>query len=126
MKNTLIAIIIFSSLLGFVYYANHTLLKLCEDVIAISDEIEILIEVDNFEEAHKNSIILMELIEKNSLLVSVYIDHHDFDDLQDESLQLSIYTSCTDTTESLISVKTLKNSALNLISLHKTTIKNIF
>ena len=126
MRNTLIAIIIFSSLLGFVYYANYALLNLCEDVITSSDEIEILIEEGNFEEAHKNSNILMELIEENGLLTSVYIDHNDFDNLQDEALQLSIYTSCKDTTESLISVGTLKNSAINLTSLHKTNIKNIF
>ena len=126
MRNTLIAILIFSSLLGFVYYANYTLLNLCEDVITGSNEIEILIEEGNFEEAHKNSTILMELIEENGLLTSVYIDHNDFDNLQDESLQLSIYTSCSDTTESLISVGTLKNSALNLINLHKTSIRNIF
>lgn len=126
MRNTLIAILIFSSLLGFVYYANYSLLNLCEDVITSSDEIEILIEEGNFEEAHKNSNILMELIEKHGLLTSVYIDHNDFDNLQDEALQLSIYTSCKDTTESLISVGTLKNSALNLICLHKTNIKNIF
>jgi hypothetical protein len=68
----------------------------------------------------------MELIEENGLLTSVYIDHNDFDNLQDEALQLSIYTSCKDTTESLISVGTLKNSAFNLTSLHKTNIKNIF
>ena len=126
MRNTLIAIIIFSSLLGFVYYANYALLNLCEDVITSSDEIEILIEEGNFEEAHKNSNILMDLIEENGLLTSVYIDHNDFDNLQDEALQLSIYTSCKDTTESLISVGTLKNSAINLTSLHKTNIKNIF
>ena len=126
MRNTLIAIIIFSSLLGFVYYANYTLLNLCEDVITGSEEIEVLIQEGNFEEAHKNSTILMELIEENGLLTSVYIDHNDFDNLQDEALQLSIYTSCSDTTESLISVGTLKNSALNLINLHKTSIRNIF
>jgi len=126
MRNTLIAIIIFSSLLGFVYYANYTLLNLCEDVITGSEEIEVLIQEGNFEEAHKNSTILMELIEENGLLTSVYIDHNDFDNLQDEALQLSIYTSCKDTTESLISVGTLKNSAINLTALHKTNIKNIF
>ncbi|PRR84633.1 DUF4363 family protein [Clostridium vincentii] len=126
MKNTLITIIIFSSLVCFVYYANYTLLNLCEDVVTICDDIEILINDGDFNEAYENSIILIDLIEKNSLLASVYIDHNDFDNLQDESLQLSIYTSCSDTTESLISVGTLKNAALNLIGLHKTNIKNIF
>ena len=126
MKNILIAIIIFSSLLGFVYYADYTLLKLCENITTSSDEIKFLIEEGNWDEAHENSTILMELIEENGLIVSVYINHNDFDNLQDEALQLSIYTSCKNTMESLVSVNTLKNSALNLISLHKTNIKNIF
>lgn len=126
MKNLLIALIIFSSLLGFVYYADYTLLKLCENITTSSDEIELLIEDGNWDEACKNSTILMDLIEGNGLIVSVYINHNDFDNLQDEALQLSIYTSCKNTMESLVSVNTLKNSALNLISLHKTNIKNIF
>lgn len=126
MKNLLIALIIFCSLLGFVYYADYTLLKLCENITTSSDKIELSIEEGNWDEARENSNILMELIEENGLIVSVYINHNDFDNLQDEALQLSIYTSCKNNMESLVSVKTLKNSALNLISLHKTNIKNIF
>lgn len=126
MKNILIALIIFSSLLGFVYYADYTLIKLCEDITSSSDEIKTLIEEGNWNEAHENSTFLMDFIEENSLLTSVYINHNDFDNLQDEALQLSIYTECRDTTESLISVNTLKNSAINLISLHKTSVKNVF
>lgn len=126
MKNILIALIIFSSLLGFVYYADYTLIKLCEDITSSSDAIKFLIEEGNWDEAHENSTILMEFIEEHSLLTSVYINHNDFDNLQDEALQLSIYTECRDITESLISVNTLKNSAINLISLHKTSVKNVF
>jgi len=126
MKNILIALIIFSSLLGFVYYADYTLIKLCEDITLTSDEIKVSIEEGNWDEAYENSTILMSFIEDNSLLTSVYINHNDFDNLQDEALQLSIYTNCKNTMESLISVDTLRNSALNLISLHKTNVKNIF
>jgi len=126
MKNILIALIIFSSLLGFVYYADYTLIKLCQNITSSSDEIKISIEEGNWDEAYENSTILMNFIEENSLLTSVYINHNDFDNLQDEALQLSIYTNCKNTMESLISVDTLRNSALNLISLHKTNVKNIF
>jgi hypothetical protein len=126
MKNILIAIIIFSSLLGFVYYADYALIKLCDDITYSTDKITISIEEGNWNDAYEDSTILIELIEENSLIVSVYINHNDFDNLQDEALQLSIYTSCKNTMESLVSVNTLKNSALNLISLHKTNIKNIF
>ncbi|MDD6794308.1 MAG: DUF4363 family protein [Clostridiaceae bacterium] len=126
MKNTIATIIIFGLLLGFVFYANNILLNLCDDIILYTEEIYELIELGDWQEAQNKSLDLIELIEDEEVIVSVYVNHNDYDHITDEAIQLSIYTKEENHMESIISVKSLKNSATNIKQLHQTTIENIF
>ena len=56
----------------------------------------------------------------------MYLNHHDFDEILDESIELSLYVYGKEKTDSLIAISTLKNSAHNIQKLHKPTFENIF
>ena len=126
MKSLITTLLIFASLLGFVYYANNTLIELCDNITENSITIEELIKENNWSEAKDNTQYILNLIEKKTVISSVYINHSDFDDLTDEAIELSIYIDCEDSTESLIAVNSLKNFAKNIKHLHQTHIENIF
>ncbi len=126
MKSLITTLLIFASLLGFVYYANNTLIELCDNITENSINIEELIKENNWSEAKDNTQYILNLIEKKTVISSVYINHSDFDDLTDEAIELSIYIDCEDSTESLIAVNSLKNFAKNIKHLHQTHIENIF
>lgn len=126
MRNTIISILMFASLLGFVFYANNKLVDLCNYVEQGSIEVEDLIKNEQWEDAYKYSLDIMEYISDKTLLTSIYINHCDFDNLSDEALELSIYVDSEDSTEALVAANSLKIFAENLKKLHETNIQNIF
>lgn len=126
MKNTIISIIIFLSLLGFVTYANFSLNKLCTTIKKDTKEIYFLIEKDNWNEAYSKSNDLIKNINDKNLILSIYLNHNDFDEILDEAIELSLYIHGKEKTDTLIALSTLKNSSNNIQRLHKPTFENIF
>ena len=126
MRNTIISVIIFLSLLGFVAYVNSSLMKLCNYVYIESENIELLIDSGEWKDAYTLTVDLINEIKKTDLLASVYLNHCDFDNLLNEALKLSLYVKCENDAESHVSVHLLKYSADNIKNLHKFAIENIF
>lgn len=126
MKNTIISIIMFLSLLGFVAYANSSLNKLCTTIKKDTKEIYFLIEKDNWDEAYSKSNDLIKNINDKNLILSIYLNHNDFDEILDEAIELSLYIHGKEKTDTLIALSTLKNSSSNIQRLHKPTFENIF
>ena len=126
MKNTIISIIMFLSLLGFVASANSSLNKLCTTIKKDTKEIYFLIEKDNWDEAYSKSNDLIKNINDKNLILSIYLNHNDFDEILDEAIELSLYIHGKEKTDTLIALSTLKNSSSNIQRLHKPTFENIF
>ena len=126
MKNTIIAILIFLSLLGFVTYANYSLNNFCNDIKDISDHVEILIENEEWEEAYLRSLDIIDEIEDKRTFASVYVNHNEVDVVLNEAIRLSVYIKARNPSESLVSTSVLYNLAENIIELNKTNIQNIF
>ncbi|WP_143316656.1 DUF4363 family protein [Clostridium sp. HBUAS56017] len=126
MRSTIMSVIIFFSLLCFVYFANNSLIELCDTISDRTEEIELLISNKEWEKAYSSTNEIIDLIDKNQMVSSIYINHNDFDNLMDEAVELSLYTSCRDYTESIIAVNSLKNFAKNIKHLHNPNIENIF
>ena len=51
MRNTIISVIAFLGLLGFVFYANNSLNELCHSIIESNDEIRVYIESKDWDNA---------------------------------------------------------------------------
>lgn len=126
MKSTFASIIIFLCLICFVFYADNSFKKLCNNVINNCDVVLVNLENENWSEAEDTSIRIAEDIKGSALISSVYINHTDFDILTNEALRLSSYTHNKDDSESLTSVVLLKEYAINIRDLHRLSIENIF
>ncbi|MGG7178024.1 DUF4363 family protein [Clostridium paraputrificum] len=126
MRNTIISVVIFISLLGFVTYVNNSLMTLCDSIYIESEKIEALIDNSQWEDAYLITVDLIDNIKERDFIASVYLNHCDFDNLLNEALKLSLYVKSNDISESHVSVHLLKYSADNVKSLHKPTIENIF
>lgn len=88
MKNTIISFIIFFIVLGFVFIGNNNLNSLCDDSLRLSNEIEILINNNQWNEALEKSIALKKVMSSGFRKVSVYINHQDIDNLNTETVKL--------------------------------------
>ena len=126
MRNTIISRILFLTVLGFVAYANHSLSELCEDITDCSDEIEMLLDNNHFEDAYLLSLEILQQVKDAHKLSSMYVNHTDYDYIANEAEKLTLYIREKDISESYVSVHMLKSTAHNIGHLHKPSLENIF
>lgn len=126
MKNSIISIVLFFALFGFVYYSNNELIRLCNSIIEQSEKIEELISYGEWDDAYGSSLSLIKYIKEDSDIASIYINHTDLDNMISESIKLSQYIKYKDETQSQVSANALKYESSNIRRLHLPTVENIF
>lgn len=125
MKNAIISVLIFITVMFSLFFLNKEIINLCDTVEKKSEELEITLTEGNFEKAYIQSIELLDLIEKNNFITSIYVNHQDFDALNDEAIKLSIYATYEDYAESHASLHVLKSNAKHIKKLQIPTLENI-
>ncbi|SFD15075.1 DUF4363 family protein [Clostridium uliginosum] len=125
MKNAMISIFLFLSIMILIYFANNSLLKLCGRITTLSEDIEITLTQDNFEEAYTQSIQLMNLIQSEGFITSIYVNHQDFDILVNDAVKLSVYLTYKDAEDADATLHSLKYNAQNIKKLQIPTLENI-
>ena len=108
MKPTIISIIIFLSLLGFIIYADNSLDNLCTNIEDKCILITNSLDQNNYDNAYKLSKEILSELNDRSFITSIYVDHNDYDTLFREALRLSSYICKQDASESYNSVKILQ------------------
>lgn len=126
MKNTITSIILFLLVFSFVAYANNSLSKLCENIAEDSENIENLINNNEWDEAYSYSLDLIDEVKNSHKLSSVYVNHTDYDYISNEAEKLSIYIREKNISEAYVSANMLKSTVHNISHLHKPSIENIF
>lgn len=126
MKATIVSILLFLSLLGFVIYADNSLDNLCDNIEDKCTLITRCLEKDNYDDAYDMSKEILVDLNDRSLITSIYVNHTDYDTLYCEALRLSAYIYKKDKSKSYNSTKVLKCNSHIVKSLHKTNLKNIF
>lgn len=126
MKAPLFSILLFIILVGFIFYADRNLVDLCNDVVLYSLEIEDIIEENNKTLAIEKSMELVNLLQQESNIAPVYVNHQDYDNLVNEALKLCLYIKQDDTSETQASLHILRYNADNMKHLQKLCIENIF
>ena len=126
MKNTITSIILFLLVFSFVAYANNSLSKLCENIDEDSENIENLINNNEWDEAYSYSLDLIEEVKNSHKLSSVYVNHTDYDYISNEAEKLSIYIREKNISEAYVSANMLRSTVHNISHLHKPSIENIF
>lgn len=125
MRNALISIILFICIMICIFFFDRSLTSLCNNIETLSEKIEVTLTKGDFQEAYLQSIDLLNLLENNNFITSVYVSHQDFDSLNDEAVKLSIYTTYRDYAQSHASLHSVKCNARHIKKLQIPSIENI-
>lgn len=125
MKNTIISLILFLTVIGFVIFANGKLIQLCDEISKESSKIEELIDTDNWNESYKKSVKLLELLKTDGFISSIYINHTDIDELINNTVRATVLIKCHDKAESLSTLHLIKYNADRIKQLQYPNLENI-
>lgn len=126
MKNSLLSILLFILLLGFLTYTDISFKNLCSNIIEMCDEMENSISYSTKEENFEDAMAIFNLIENKGKIAAIYINHVDYDVLLNEALKLTIYIEKDDSSETEASLHLLKYSTEHMKELQVPNIENIF
>lgn len=125
MRNTIISIVLFLALFISIFFADKSLTSTCNKVATKCEEIEILLNNKDNDKAYTEAVDLLRLMEKESSISSMYVNHVDYDFLIVEVLRLSLYIKEKDYSESLASLHVLRYGARNMKEMQTPTLKNL-
>ncbi len=126
MKNAIISVIIFFTILIFVGFLNNSVLNICDNIENQLKEIETLLYNKDRENSYAKSLELLNYINEKDLITSVYVNHTDFDTIRYEMSRLCIYISQDDDREAYASLNVIKQQAKAVKHLQKIELNNIF
>ncbi|MGN0143838.1 MAG: DUF4363 family protein, partial [Clostridium sp.] len=93
MRNAIISIAIFLGLLIGIFFLNSSVVNLCDSIKNKTDDMEIILLNEDYDEAYEKSIELLEYLQENDFIPSIYTSHQDFDAIRHESARLCVYIS---------------------------------
>ncbi|MFW2491060.1 DUF4363 family protein [Clostridium chromiireducens] len=125
MRNAILSILIFILTITCVYFLNNSILKLCDNISSQAEDIESKITSDKMEEAYSQSLELLNFIEENNNITSIYLSHQEFDNLLDESVRLCTYLVHENATDAHTSLHLVKHSIEHIKKLQMPNFENI-
>lgn len=126
MKNSLISIILFLVLIGFLTYADINFKNLCSEIILRCEDMEDSLDKLSKEENFNNAMAIFDLLEDKGSIAAIYINHVDYDTMLNEALKLTVYIEKDDNSETEASLHALKYNTEHMKELQVPNIKNIF
>ena len=126
MKNALISVIIFFGLLISIFFLNNSVVDLCDSIKYKTDDIEIILLNEDYAIAYGKAVDLLNYLENNDFIPSIYTNHQDFDALRHETARLCVYISKNDIGEAYSSLHFIKYSAQTIKHHQSVTLGNIF
>ena len=126
MRNSLISVCLFITLLVSIIYLNIGFIKICSNAEIRSNEIEELISSSEYDLAYEKSEELLSYIDGNDGIPAIYLNHTDYDLIVNECLKLCIYLQERDISEAVASLHLVKYSVTHLKDLQTVNLKNIF
>lgn len=126
MKNIVLSFVLFIALVCSLFYLNFKFIKICDVIIFESSEIESHINNDDIDLAYNTAVDLLEFLNDNNSIASIYLNHADYDVLINECLKVCIYLDNNELSEAQASVHLVNYSSKHLKEIQKISIKNIF
>ncbi len=126
MKNAVISVIIFFGLLIGIFFLNSSLVNLCDSIKYKTDDIEIILLNEDYETGYEKAVDLLNYLQNNDFIPSIYTNHQDFDVLRHEAARLCVYISKNDIGEAYSSLHFIKYGAQTIKHLQSVTLGNIF
>lgn len=125
MKNAIISLILFLAVMGFMLFANSELIDLCDDISKESAQIEELLNDKKWDESYDASVKLLNKLQEDGTVSSVYVNHTEVDAIIDNTVKLTVLVKCKDESESLSTLHLIKYNAERIKELQYPSIKNI-
>ena len=125
MKNTLISFATLFILLFFVFIGDTNLNSLCDNSLKVSQEIQIALDNNNWDDALEKSVELKKIMSNGFKKVSVYVNHLDIDTLNTETVKLIDFIKVRDLSNSLSSLDSIKCLAEFIKELQQINLTNI-
>lgn len=125
MRNALLSVLIFIFTMVCVFYINNSILNLCDNILFQAEDIEDKINEGQMEEAYSQSLELLNCIENNNVLTSVYLSHQEFDSILNEAVKLSTYLVHSDSTEAHTSLHLVKHNTMHIKKLQMPSLENV-
>lgn len=125
MRNALLSVLIFILTMICVFFINNSILSLCDNIISQAEGIESKITDGDMEEAYSQSLELLNCIEQNNILTSIYLSHQEFDNVLNEAIKLSTYLVHQDATEAHTSLHLVKHNTDHIKKLQMPSLENV-
>lgn len=125
MKNTILSLGLFLILFICLFFADKSLTNTCNQIAINCEEIELLINTEDYDKCYTEAVDLLRFMEKEGSTASMYVNHVDYDYLINESLKLTIYIKEKDYSEALASLHILRYGSRNMKDIQRTTLKNL-
>lgn len=125
MKNTIVSIILFITVIGFVSFAHNELIDLCDAINIDSERIEELINEDNWDKAYEESVSLLSKLKDESLVSSMYINHVELDQLVDNTVLVTVNVKCKAKNDALASLHVVKYNSNRIKEMQNPKLRNI-
>lgn len=125
MKNTIVSIILFITVIGFVSFAHNELIDLCDNINKDSEKIEELINEDKWDKAYEESVALLSKLKDESLVSSMYINHVELDQLVDNTVLVTVNVKCKTKNDALAALHVVKYNSNRIKEIQNPKIRNI-
>lgn len=125
MKNIIISFSIFAVMLISIFFALNYLNKTCQNLEELSDQIETHIDKGDWDTAYKESIVYLDKWQKYTDILSIFVNHQEIDNVNNELWKLSQYIKENNKDETMASVHVIKFYLKHINGLEKVNPQNI-
>ena len=126
MKSIYISVSLFCIMLFFLIFSINYLDRECLKLHIINQTMEDNIKKETWDKADKNSLLFLNEWETSSHKLSLFIDHKEMDNINNELWKLTQYINCKNKDEALASNNVIKFFIDHVNKMEKINIQNIF
>jgi len=126
MKTIYISVSLFCIMLFFLIFSINYLDRECMKLDNINETMEDNIKKETWDKADKNSLLFLKEWETSSHKLSLFIDHKEMDNINNELWKLTQYINCRNKDEALASNNVIKFFIDHVNKMEKINIQNIF
>lgn len=126
MKSTVISFSIFILMLFSIIFSINYLNSICTKLQNLNIEIEQAIESNNWDKSYKNSKEFAAEWKKDSPKLSIFSNHNEINDINNEFWKLVEHITYKNKEEALISIGVIKNSIYGILEMQQINMHNLF